>query len=84
MSDIASPTKINSKLNEYSLISVVGKGTYAKVVLVKHKKSQEIFAMKILKKKYLEQKKQVLHTKGERDILVESEHPFIIRLFYSF
>ena len=40
--------------------------------------------MKILKKKYIEKKKQEDHTKTERMILVECEHPFIIKMKCSF
>lgn len=42
-------------LDNFNMLSVIGKGSYAKVVLVK-KKGEEIdrvYAMKILKKKYI-------------------------------
>lgn len=45
------------KLNDFLLLTVLGKGSYAKVVLVKTKDSGEIFAMKILKKKHIEKRK---------------------------
>jgi serum/glucocorticoid-regulated kinase 2 len=41
------------------MLSVIGKGSYAKVVLVKRKgEDTKAYAMKILKKKYIEKKKQ--------------------------
>jgi serine/threonine protein kinase len=40
------------------LLSVIGKGTYAKVLLVKHVKTDQVYAMKVLKKKYIAEKKQ--------------------------
>lgn len=51
----------NSKisLDDFTLLSVIGKGSYAKVILVKKKDDEhKVFAMKILKKKYLSKKKQ--------------------------
>ena len=43
--------------DEHPLISVIVKGSYEKVILVKHKMSKEIYAIKILKKKYIEKKR---------------------------
>lgn len=37
----------------FSLLSVIGKGTYAKVLLVRSKKDKHVYAMKVLKKKYI-------------------------------
>lgn len=42
------------KPEDFSFISVIGKGSYGKVVLVNRKDDPEqIYAMKILKKKYI-------------------------------
>lgn len=35
------------------MLKVLGKGGYAKVIMVKDNKTDQIFAMKILKKKYI-------------------------------
>lgn len=43
-------------VNNFSLLSVIGKGNYAKVLLVKKNDNNKLFAMKALKKKYIEQK----------------------------
>ena len=58
------------KLDDFLLLTVLGKGSYAKVVMVKKKDSGEIFAMKILKKKYIEKRKQEQHVMVERNVLV--------------
>jgi serum/glucocorticoid-regulated kinase 2 len=41
----------------FSLLSVIGKGNYAKVLLVKKKDNDKLYAMKALKKKYIEHKR---------------------------
>lgn len=76
----------NSKLtiDDFTSQSVIGKGSYAKVVLVKKKDSGELFAMKILKKENVERKKQERHVKTERDVQINIDHPFVIKFFYSF
>lgn len=49
----------NLKLEDFNQISVLGRGSYANVVLVKKKdENDHIYAMKILKKNFIEQKNQ--------------------------
>lgn len=50
----------NLTLDNFNMLSVIGKGSYAKVVLVKKKgeNNDKVYAMKILKKKYIEKRKQ--------------------------
>ena len=72
-------------LNSFATISVIGKGSYAKVLLVKKKDTGQHFALKLLKKTLIEQKKQQAHVQTERNILVEvNNHPFLVALHYSF
>ena len=71
-------------IDDFSLLKVLGKGTYAKVVLVKKKDSNEIFAMKIIKKKRITKPKQREHIYTEKDVLASISHPFVIKLMYSF
>lgn len=40
-------------VKDYSMLSVIGKGTYAKVLLVRSKKDGQVYALKALKKKYI-------------------------------
>jgi Protein kinase domain. len=57
-------------INSFSLLSVIGKGSYAEVILARKKDTGKIYALKILKKKKIEQKNQKGHVKTERNILV--------------
>ena len=72
------------KIDDFSSLSVIGKGSYAKVLLVKKKDNQQLYAMKILKKEAVEKKRQHQHIKNERDILIDIDHPFVIKFHYSF
>jgi serine/threonine protein kinase len=49
---------VGINLKDYTLLSVIGKGTYAKVLLVRSKKDHQVYAMKSLKKKYIIEKGQ--------------------------
>lgn len=72
------------KVDDFTILKVIGKGSYGKVVLVKKRDSEEILAMKILKKKEMIVRNQVLHIKTERRIMEMIDHPFIIKLEYAF
>ena len=45
-------------LDDFTMLTVIGKGSFAKVVLVKKKDNGKVFALKILKKKHIEKRKQ--------------------------
>lgn len=45
-------------IEDYKPLSVIGKGTYAKVLLVRNLLDKQVYAMKVLKKKYIVEKHQ--------------------------
>ena len=55
---------------DFEMISVIGKGSYGKVMLVKKKDTGQRYAMKVLKKEEIIRRNQVEHTMTERRILV--------------
>merc|ERR1719486_1747887 len=71
-------------LDDFMLMKVVGKGSYGKVMLVKHKSEPHVFAMKMLRKENVIKRNQVEHTKTERNVLEAVSHPFIVTLHYAF
>ena len=84
---VSSPIPMSNErvtLDDFNLIKVIGKGSFAKVVLVRQKKTQKLFAMKILKKDNIVKRKQVEHTNTERAVLRFTRHPFIVQLHYAF
>jgi len=71
-------------ITDFNLLTVIGKGSYAKVVLVKKKDTKETFAMKILKKENIQKRNQEEHVIIERNVLAEIKHPFVVKMNYSF
>ena len=65
--------------DHFALLEVIGKGSYAKVLLVEQIQTGELFAMKVLKKENVEKRNAVQHVKNERHILSEIDHPFVIK-----
>lgn len=72
------------KIDDFTLLKVIGKGSYGTVMLSKRKETGEILAIKMLKKSYIKKRKQEDHTKTERFVLGEIKHPFIVQLKYAF
>ena len=73
--------------DDFQILKLIGKGTFGQVYQVKKKDTQRIYAMKVLSKKVIIQKKEVAHTLGERNILVRTAmtaSPFIVGLKFSF
>ena len=77
--------------------SVIGKGSYGKVLLVTKKDNNKQYALKILKKDEIIKRNQFEHTMAERRILVSPphhnhyffiqqsvNHPFIVKMDYAF
>uniref|UniRef100_A0A673H6V7 non-specific serine/threonine protein kinase n=1 Tax=Sinocyclocheilus rhinocerous TaxID=307959 RepID=A0A673H6V7_9TELE len=54
------------------------------VRLVQKKDTGHIYAMKILRKSDMLEKEQVAHIRAERDILVEADGAWVVKMFYSF
>jgi len=60
---------------------VLGRGAYAKVVLVEERRTGQRYAMKILNKSHIVAQRQAEHTMTERHVLsCTSAHPFIVNL----
>jgi serum/glucocorticoid-regulated kinase 2 len=80
----AQGTGIAPSLDDFELLRLIGTGSFAKVLLVRHKDTGQLFAMKVLKKEELFRRNQIDHTKTERLILATLRHPFMVKLRYSF
>ncbi|XP_010543158.1 PREDICTED: serine/threonine-protein kinase AtPK2/AtPK19-like [Tarenaya hassleriana] len=71
-------------IEDFEVLSVVGKGAFGKVYQVRKKGTTEIYAMKVMRKDKIMEKNHAEYMKGERDILTKIDHPFIVQLKYSF
>ncbi|KAI9288530.1 kinase-like domain-containing protein [Umbelopsis sp. AD052] len=76
-----------SVIDEYDLLKVLGKGCMGKVLLVRHTRKKQTFALKAIAKETVLSLREIAHTHSERDILVELamfSHPFLIKLHHAF
>ncbi|KAG0418341.1 Protein kinase C theta type, partial [Dictyocoela roeselum] len=74
-------------INDFSLVRVLGRGSFGKVMFCKHKKSGEFIALKILKKEMVINSNNIAYLELERKILqmvTEYSHPFLMKMHYCF
>jgi serine/threonine kinase 38 len=86
----AGATRITKPLtiNDFELLTVIGKGAFGEVRLCRKKNdpASPIMAMKKLKKEEMMNRNQIQHVRAERDVLVEAAHgnPWVVELYYAF
>lgn len=74
-------------LDDFSLISVLGRGNFGKVILAEEKKSNQIYAIKILKKEFIIENDEVESVISEKRIfslITKDKHPFLVNLHACF
>ncbi|KAH3889845.1 hypothetical protein DPMN_013910, partial [Dreissena polymorpha] len=71
-------------VEDFEPLKVIGKGAFGEVRLVQKRDTGHIYAMKILRKADMLEKEQVAHVRAERDILVEADHEWVVKMYYSF
>ncbi|KAL2517901.1 AGC kinase family protein [Abeliophyllum distichum] len=71
-------------VDDFELLTIIGRGAYGEVRLCREKKSGNIYAMKKLKKSEMLSRGQVEHVRAERNLLAEVASHFIVKLYYSF
>jgi serine/threonine protein kinase len=81
------PDKIESKsinIKCFNLITVLGQGSFGKVLLMEKKDTQKIYAIKTIHKQKLYNTKKKRHALMERQVLANVISPFVVKLHYAF
>jgi serine/threonine protein kinase len=76
--------KKKTSLDDFELLCVLGRGTFGKVMKVRHNETGNIYAMKAIKKARVIEGNMVESTKNEQTILKNIKHPYIVGLHYAF
>lgn len=76
--------EVKVKFDDFVEIKMLGEGAFGKVTLVRHKATNELFAMKIMNKAMFKAQKMTSKAISEQYILKTSRHPFIVGLNYAF
>ncbi|SCU92781.1 LAFA_0F12816g1_1 [Lachancea sp. 'fantastica'] len=68
----------------FEKIKLLGQGDVGKVYLVKERKTNRLYALKIFSKAEMIKRKKIKRILAEQEILATSNHPFIVTLYHSF
>ena len=71
-------------INDFDLLTVIGLGSFGRVMKVRERRTGTIYAMKILDKQQILANRMVQHTQAEKDIMRTVDHPFVCKLHFAF
>ncbi|KAF0880676.1 KPCZ kinase, partial [Crocuta crocuta] len=72
-------------LQDFDLIRVIGRGSYAKVLLVRLKKNDQMYAMKVVKKELVHDDEDIDWVQTEKHVFEQaSSNPFLVGLHSCF
>ena len=72
-------------LDDFELIKVIGRGSYAKVFLVEYKKTNKCYAMKVIKKSMVNDDEDIDWVQTEKHVFEQAtNHPFLVGLHSCF
>ncbi|KAM9989288.1 hypothetical protein ACTFIY_005342 [Dictyostelium cf. discoideum] len=83
-SDYMRIKRLKLKRSDFEVIRIIGRGAFGEVSLVRHRESNDLYAMKRLKKSEMLKKEQAAHVRAERDVLASANTNWVVKLYYSF
>ncbi|KAK2194114.1 hypothetical protein NP493_2g08007 [Ridgeia piscesae] len=74
-----------AKPGDFEFLKMIGKGSFGKVLLARHKMEGRLYAVKVLNKSHILRKNETKHIMSERNVLVTNiKHSFLVGMHYSF
>jgi serum/glucocorticoid-regulated kinase 2 len=70
--------------DDFERLKVIGKGTFGKVYLVRKITDGKIYAMKSIRKDIMIENDQIESAKMEKQILLQNQYPFLVKMSYVF
>eukprot|EP00210_Caulerpa_lentillifera_P007543 g7206.t1 len=70
--------------DDFEHLTIIGRGAFGEVRIVREKGTGRLMAMKKLKKEDMVRRGQIAHVKAERNVLAEVKDRHVVTLYYSF
>ncbi|KAL7722182.1 non-specific serine/threonine protein kinase [Entamoeba marina] len=79
-------TRSKASVKDFDTVKVIGRGGFGEVRLVVKKGTSDVYAMKMMKKKDMIERKQIEHVRAERDILAQTHftNEWVVKMYNSF
>jgi len=77
-------SRVKQTIHDYESIKIIGRGAFGEVHVCRNKITDEIVAVKKIKKEVLDNKNQVIHIKNEQLFMSKVKSPWIVELKASF
>ncbi|KAF7302899.1 hypothetical protein MKEN_01252200 [Mycena kentingensis (nom. inval.)] len=75
-------------IDDFDMMRVLGKGCAGKVLLVRHKATTDLYALKAITKRHVLAHQELQHTLTEQAVLkrmaADNKDPFVVKLWWSF
>lgn len=78
------PPRQRLTVHDFETVSIIGRGAFGEVKVVRKKDTGEVYAMKYMRKDDMIKKNQVQHIRAERDLLAAADNQWLVKLHYSF
>ena len=71
-------------LSDFDIKKQIGEGGFGKVFLVEHKETKLLYAMKSIRKDLIIELNYIKNLTTEKNVLQQSDHPFLVNMEYVF
>eukprot|EP01119_Soliformovum_irregulare_P013823 TRINITY_DN3714_c2_g1_i1.p1 TRINITY_DN3714_c2_g1~~TRINITY_DN3714_c2_g1_i1.p1 ORF type:complete len:882 (+),score=292.07 TRINITY_DN3714_c2_g1_i1:144-2789(+) len=71
-------------ISDFKIVKSITEGAFGRVYLARKIRTNDIYAIKVLRKVDMIQKNQIKHVTAERNILARTTNPFVIKMYYTF
>jgi hypothetical protein len=69
---------------DFEILDTIGEGSFGRVFKCKKKDNGQILALKVMRKQYLINNHQIKYAVSEAQIMKTIDHPFLMKMIYSF
>ncbi|XP_015237904.1 PREDICTED: 3-phosphoinositide-dependent protein kinase 1 [Cyprinodon variegatus] len=81
---VQTPQPRKKKPEDFKFGKILGEGSFSTVALGRELATGKEYAIKILEKRHIMKENKVQYVKRERDLMSNLDHPFFVKLYFTF